>query len=401
MDLESPRGPELWLHTPGIDYLNHGSFGGCPRPVIEAQHRWQWHLERQACAFMVGELEPGLDAVRTRLGALLGCDPDDLALVSNATEGVGTVVRSLPFGPGDEVLVLDHTYNACKNAVDVELQRRGGRSVVAKVPFPLFDPAEATEAIVAALTPRTRLAVIDHVTSPTGIVLPIADLVARIQARGVDVLVDAAHVPGMMEVNLDALGAAYWTGNCHKWLCSPKGSAVLHVRRDRQEQIRPLVISHGANSPRTDRSRFRVEFDWTGTRDPSPWLAIPDAIDCIGNLWPGGWAEHRQRNRALALAARDVLCEALGTAPPAPDAMVSHLAAVVLPEWAAVPGHCGAWGDPLHDWLWQKHRIEVPVFAWRGLRILRIAAQAYNHLGQYRRLARVLVRLRAGGEATA
>ncbi len=397
MDLQSPRRPDLWLHAPGIDYLNHGSFGGCPRPVLEAQQRWQWHLERQACAFMIGELEPALDQVRERLGAFLGCDPDDLALISNATEGVGTVLRSLDFGPGDEVLVLDHTYNACKNAVDVELHRRGGKAVVAQLPFPLSNAAKATEAILATVTPRTRLALLDHVTSPTGIVLPIADLVKRLQAQGVDVLVDAAHTPGMIEVNLDELGAAYWTGNCHKWVCSPKGSAVLHVRRDRQQHIRPLVISHGANSLRTDRSRFRVEFDWTGTRDPSPWLAIPDALDAIGQLWPGGWDEHRARNRALTLAARDLLCDAVGTPPPAPDDMLSHLAAVVLPDEVAVPGGCGGWGDPLHDWLWSTHQIEVPVFSWRGLRILRIAAQAYNHLGQYQRLAGILARLGAQG----
>ncbi|MSQ83248.1 MAG: aminotransferase class V-fold PLP-dependent enzyme [Myxococcales bacterium] len=395
MAIALPRRPEIWLHDSDVTYLNHGSFGSCPRAVIEAQRQWQDRLERQAVAFMLGALEPAMDAVRAQLAEFLGANADDLALVCNATEGVGTVVRSLDFAPGDQVLVLDHTYNACKNAVDVELTRRGGHAVVAKIPFPLTDPLEAVEAVLSALTPHTKLALIDHITSPTGIVLPIEQLVSKIQARGVDVLVDAAHSPGMMDVNLDQLGAAYWTGNCHKWLCSPKGSAVLHVRRDRQERIRPLIISHGANACRPDRSRFRLEFDWTGTRDPSPWLAIPTAIEQIGGLWPGGWAQHRDRNRALTLRGRDLLCEAVGTAPPAPDSMISHLAAVILPDQVTVKGTCSGHGDLLHDWLWQEHRIEVPVFTWRGLRILRIAAQAYNSLPQFERLAAILRTLAA------
>lgn len=391
--VRTSRGGELWTHAADTLFLNHGSFGGCPRQVIADQRQWQDRLERQPVQFMMAELEPALDHVRARLGAFLGADPDDLALVTNATEGVGTVIRSLAFAKGDEVLVLDHTYNACRNAVDAELSRRGGRTVVAEVPFPLHDPKQAYDAIMACLTPSTRLVLLDHVTSPTGIVLPIAQLVAAIQKRGIDVLVDAAHVPGMLPVHLDELGAAYWTGNLHKWVCAPKGSAVLHVRLDRQNLIRPLAISHGANSPRQDRSRFRLEFDWTGTRDPSPWLAIPTALDTMAAVWPGGWPELRARNEALTRQARDLLCEALGTPPPAPDSMISHLAAVVLPDRVAVAGKCQE-GDPLHDWLWRIHRIEVPVFGWRGLRLLRIACQTYNSLPQYAQLAEILRSLR-------
>lgn len=391
-DLEAPRGAHLWAHLADTVYLNHGSFGGCPLPVIEEQRRWQDLLEQQPVAFMMADLEPALDHVRQRLGAFLGADPDDLALITNATEGVGTVIRSLAFHPGDEVVVLDHTYNACKNAVEAELTRRGGRTVVATIPFPVQDAQQVVDAVLARLTRHTRLVLLDHITSPTGLVLPIAQLVRAIEDRGVDVLVDAAHAPGMVDVQLDALGAAYWTGNCHKWVCSPKGSAVLHVRKDRQAQIRPLVISHGANSGRRDRSRFRLEFDWTGTRDPSPWLAIPMALDTMGSLWPGGWQQLRARNEALTLQARALLCEAVGTQPPAPPALISHLAAVVLPDHVAVAGSCNG-GDALHDHLWRHHRIEVPVFPWSDLRILRIAVQAYNSLPQYAQLAEVLRRL--------
>lgn len=393
-DWQQPRHRDWWMHDPQTLYLNHGSFGACPRQVLDAQRQWQERLERQPVAFMIGELDAELQRVREQLGAFLGADADDLALVTNATEGVGTVIRSLDFAAGDEVLVLNHAYNACKNAVDYELGRRGGKAVVAQVPFPIADPQQVVDALVAAITPRTRLAMVDHITSPTGLVLPIEAMVRELQGRGVDVLVDAAHTPGMVDVDLNALGAAYWTGNCHKWMCTPKGSAVLHVRRDRQSRIRPLVISHGANAPRGDRGLFRAEFDWTGTRDPSPWLAIPAAMDTVGALWPGGWPQHRDRNRQLALAARDLLCQAVDTAPPAPDAMISHLAAVVLPPEIAVEGQPGPHGDPLRDWLWRNHRIEVPVFVWNGLRILRVAVQAYNSLDQYETLAGVLRDLR-------
>jgi len=385
----------FWALAAGADFLNHGSFGACPLPVLAAQRAWQDELERQPVAFMVDRLEGLLDGVRARLGEFLGADPDDLALVSNATEGVGTVVRSLDFGPGDEVVVLDHGYNACKNAVQVELVRRGGRMVTAAVPFPIGDPAEVVAAVTGALTPQTRLALVDHITSPTGLVLPIAELVAAVQGRGVDVLVDAAHAPGMVDVALDRLGAAYWTGNCHKWMCTPKGAAVLHVRRDRQDGIRPLAISHGANAPRSDRSRFRLEFDWTGTRDPTAWLAIPAAIDAIAAHDPGGWVGHRQACRALTLDARALLCEAVGTPPPAPDGMIAQLAAVILPDRIQVNGPADEFGDPMRAWLWRHHRIEVPVFGWRDLRVLRIAVQAYNTRAQYERLAAILTSLGA------
>jgi isopenicillin-N epimerase len=253
--------------------------------------------------------------------------------------------------------------------------------------------------ILAAVTPRTRLAVVDHVTSATALVLPLEELVAELAARGVDILVDGAHAPGMLDVQLDRLGAAYYTGNLHKWACAPKGAAFLHVRRDRQPGLHPLVVSHGMNSPRTDRSRFRLESDWTGTRDPSAWLAVPTAIELLGGLLSGGWPAVRLRNRDLALRARDLLCAALAVPAPAPDAMIGSMASVPLPEEAAATPVQGVdlYGDPVHDGLLARG-FQVMVTPWPQRpdggptrRLIRVSAALHNDLEQFERLASALL----------
>jgi isopenicillin-N epimerase len=250
--------------------------------------------------------------------------------VPNATAGVNTVLRALDLAPGDELLLTDSTYARLPQRGRRRGRGDGARVVIAALPFPL-PTSPSRRGRCSRGHAAHALALIDHVTSPTAWCCPIARLVAALAARGVDVLVDGAHAPGMVELDLRALGAAYYTGNCHKWLCAPKGAAFLHVRRDRQARVHPLVTSHGATSPRTDRSRFQLEFRWTGTDDPTPCSALPDALAswCAA----AGRLARRcaPRNHALALAARDRLCAALGCAPPAPDAMLGSLAALPLP----------------------------------------------------------------------
>jgi isopenicillin-N epimerase len=380
-----------WDLDPEVVFLNHGSFGACPRAVLQHQHELRRRMEQEPVLFLHRELERRLDEARAEIARFVGCDADDLAFVPNATTGVNTVLRSLTFAAGDELLVTDHEYNACRNVLDFVAARSGARVVTAAIPMPLADAQQVVDAVLARVTDRTKLLLIDHVTSPTGLVMPVAAIVHALRERGVDTLVDGAHAPGMVPLELDRLGAAYYTGNCHKWLCTPKGSALLHVRRERQAHVRPLVISHGANSPRTDRSRFRLEFDFTGTADVTPFLCVPAALRFLGSLLPGGVPALQAHNHELALAGRELLCAALGTKPPAPAAMLGSLAAVVLPPSAAelVPPH-GL--DPLQVRLFEQHRIEVPVMRWPSppLRLLRISPQIYNSREQYEYLARTL-----------
>jgi len=352
-------------------------------------------LEAEPVRFLSRELEGLLDGAREALGAFVGADPDDLAFLPNATSGVNTVLRWLDLGAGDELLATDHTYNACRNALDAVAARAGARVVVATLPFPVAAPEGALEAVLSRVGPRTRLALVDHVTSPTGLILPIERLVRELASRGVDTLVDGAHAPGMVPLDLEALDAAYYTGNCHKWLCAPKGSGFLHVRRDRQKGVRPLVISHGANSPRADRSPFRLEFDWTGTADPTAYLVVPEAIRYMGSLLPGGWPALMAHNRGTALAARDRLCAGLGVAPPAPNSMIGSLVALPVPPGFGPAAPDGE-RDPLQIALFDRFGIELLVFTCPALasRILRVSAQLYNSAADYERLAEALGALR-------
>jgi isopenicillin-N epimerase len=351
-----------WPLDPGITFLNHGSLGSCPRVVLEFQQGLRDRLERQPVQFLMRELEGLLDEARAALAQFVGAQADNLVFTANATSGVNTILRSLSFAPGDELLVTDHEYNACRNALEFVAGRTGATVVVAPIPFPLESAELIVQSILGRVTPRTRLALIDHVTSPTALVLPIARIVGELAERGVDALVDGAHAPGMVPLDLSALGAAYYTGNCHKWLCAPKAAGFLHVRPDRQEFIHPLSISHGFNSRRTDRSSFLIEFGWTGTSDPTACLAVGEALRVMGGLVPGGWPEIMARNRALALTAQKILCQTLQINAPCPETCLGSMAAVPLPdnspeERPAAPHFL----DPLQETLWTKHGIEVPV----------------------------------------
>ena len=289
-----------WPLDPDVIQLNHGSYGACPWPVLRAQDEWRARMERNSTQFMGVELEPALEHARGRLGEFVGADPDDLAFVPNATTGVNTVLRSLEstLQPGDEILTTDHDYNACLNAMRATASRSGvrGRRRARSVPAARRrrgarrDPGRRHPAHAAA---RDQ----PHHQPDRARPARSTQIVAGLAERGIDTLVDGAHAPGMLPLDLDALGAAYYTGNCHKWLCAPKGSGFLHVRRDRQAGIRPLVTSHGANSPRRDRSPFRLEFDWLGTSDPTAYLSIPAALDFMAGLVDGGWPEVMRRNR--------------------------------------------------------------------------------------------------------
>jgi isopenicillin-N epimerase len=395
-----PYGPDQpWRLDPAVIQLNHGSYGACPAPVLDAQRAWRERLESDPTRFLSRELTGHLDAARGTVASFLGADPDGLAFVPNATTGVSTVLRSLRFEVGDELLTTDHEYNAILNALDAVARRDGARVVRAAIPLPVRDPGQVVAAILDAVTPRTRLALVSHVTSPTAIVLPIAEIVRELDRRGVDTLVDGAHAPGMVPVDLAALGATYWTGNGHKWLCGPKGSAVLHVRADRRDEIRPLVVSHGWNDTTAGRTRFRKEFDWVGTVDPTAYLALGDAIRIVGALDPGGWPALMAANHELAIAGRDRMAAALELEPPAPDSMLGSMAAFPLPGLAS-----DAAAAALQAALATEDGIETPIVGWpvRAARttpgdppraaLLRISAQRYNDASDVDALAAALRR---------
>lgn len=381
----------LWPLDRSVMFLNHGSYGACPAEVLRYQAALRAEMEAEPVRFLGRELDDRLDAARARLGAFVGADPDDLAFVSNATGGVNAVLRSLRLAAGDELLTTDHAYQACRNTLDFVAERSGARVVTVTLPFPVTDPQAIVDTVMAGVTPRTRLALLDHITSPTALILPLERIVAALAARGIDSVVDGAHAPGMVPLDLRALGAAYYSGNCHKWLCTPKGSAFLWVRRDRQADVHPLTISHGAKGERAGRSRFRLEFDWTGTQDPTAWLTVPMAIDYLAGLVPGGWPALMARNRALALEARRLLCAAVGTEPACPEEMIGSIASVILPDNRTVET---GWRvrDPIQGRLFEAWGIEVPIMRWPAppKRMVRVSAQLYNHLPQYVRLAEAL-----------
>jgi isopenicillin-N epimerase len=373
-----------WTLDPDIVYLNHGSFGATPRVVLEKQNEYRAQLEREPVRFFVRELEPLLDEARNALAQFIGADAAGLAFVPNATAGVNAVLRSLDLDKFDELLVMTHEYNASRNALEYVAGLAGAKVVVVDVPFPIASPDVVVERVLEKVTGRTRLLLADHVTSQTALIFPIERLVAEMAHRGIDTLVDGAHAPGLLPLDLAKINAAYYTGNLHKWVCAPKGAAFLHVRENRRASIRPIAISHGANATRRDRSRYHLEFDWTGTFDPSAWLAVPEALHVVASMVNGGWPEVMKRNRELALRARDVLCRALGIDKPAPDEMLGAMAAVPLPDGDQ---------DELQDALLYRHNIEVPIMPWPQppKRVLRVSAQLYNELAEYEKLAEALL----------
>ena len=389
-----------WLLDPEVVFLNHGSFGACPIAVLEHQQELRREMERHPITFFVRELGERIEPVRERVAAFVGADPSRLMFVENATTGVNTALQNLGLKPGDELLVTDHEYGACRNAANVIASRAGATVREFTLPFPLTDAGEVLEALEAAITPKTRALLIDHVTSKTGLVLPIKQIVEMMNARDIDTVIDGAHAPGMLPLELDEIGATFYTGNCHKWICSPKSCAILYVREDRKHALTPPMISHGESATHIDaQQKLFFEFDWLGTRDLTPLLCIPRALDVMSTLaGPGGWEASMAHNHDLVLRGREILCEKLEIDPPAPEDMIGSLAAFPLPEAiAAPPTPHPLYLNPVQDQLRERYGVEVPIAPWPDQTgcVMRISAQLYNHLDEYRYLAAALEELLA------
>jgi isopenicillin-N epimerase len=379
-----------WWLDPEITYLNHGTVGATPRVVLAAQQAWQRRIEAQPAAFLFRELvrlapdapgapRPLLRRVADTVAEFVGARGDDLVFVDNASTGINAVLRSLALQPGDEIVVLDQAYGAVLKAAEFVARGAGATVVVVATPFPVQgDIGQAcADAVERALTPRTRLAVIDHIASDTALILPVAAMAERCRARGVPVLVDGAHAPGAIALDIPSLGADWFVGNLHKWAFAPRACGFLWVSPVRRAALHPPVISWGLDVG------LAQEFDWTGTRDPSAVLCAPDGIafmrDVVGLEAMRNWNHDLVWRMAHTLAAR------WGQPFDTPEALVGCMASVALPRRIQALGEGAALA--LKDWLFHERRIEAQALSIRGLAHVRLAAQVYNDESDFERLA--------------
>jgi isopenicillin-N epimerase len=358
----------LFLLRPDVVFLNHGSFGACPRSVFEAYQHWQLELESQPVEFLGRQFEDLMRESRVALGAYVGADPDDLVYVPNATTGLNVVARSLPLHAGDEVLATDHEYGALDRTWRFICGKRGARYVRQPVSLPIQSVEQVVESIWAGATEHTRVLFVSHITSPTAVILPVAKLVRRAREAGIITVIDGAHGPGQVLLDLEELGADYYVGNCHKWMMAPKGSGFLYARREMQGLVEPLVVSWGWESDDPGASRFIDHHQWQGTRDIAAYLTVPAAIAFMEEH---GWHRVRCTCHALLAAAGRAIAELTGLVPITPDApeWFAQMAALPLPSCDAVS---------LQRRLYHRFRIEVPIIDWNGRQFVRVSVQGYN-----------------------
>jgi len=391
MNLDFPKPSEysrLWSLDEKIVFLNHGSFGACTRYILEKQTQYRRQLEDQPVRFFMREMEDLFNDSRQKVASFVNARPDDLVFTTNATAGVNTIFKSLKFNPGDEILCTNHIYGACRQLLEYISEQTGARLVEARFDFPVSSPGLILEAILAKVTARTRIALVDHITSATAIIHPVEEIVGELEKRGVDTMIDGAHALGSIPLDLEKIGAAYYTANCHKWLCTPKGAAILHVRKDKQAGIIPVVISHAGHKAES----FSERFFWPGTFDPTAMICVKDSIDYMESVFPGGWPAIMKRNHQLCIEATNYICGQLGIERPCPDSMLAGMATFPLP--ISIPGTTLNYksADPLQEMLYSKFSIEIPVWDWSSppSKLIRIAVQLYNSMDQYRYFAAAL-----------
>jgi len=372
---------EQFLLDPDVVFLNHGSYGACPRPVFEDYQRWQRELERQPVAFLNSHRNLGknLHAMREAMAAEFGTSIENIAAVVNATTGLNIAIQSIPLKPGDEILTTDHEYNALEKTWAYVTRKTGAKIVHVEVPLPLTSAGAFHDAIAAGMNERTKVLFLSHITSPTALLFPIESLIAEARKRGIFSVIDGAHTPGHIPLHLDTIGADFYSGNCHKWLMSPKGSAFLYVRPELQSMIDPLVISHGwtADNKETGvrgpfgNSPFVDEIEMQGTRDPAAWLAVPAAIAFRREH---DWSTVAADCRRLAQETAARLGERTGLRPlSSPEFCAPQMVAMPIPP-------CDV--EVIKSLLLERYRIEIPVLVWKGHHIVRLSCQGYNRRAQ-------------------
>lgn len=365
----------LFALSEDVAHLNHGSYGATPREVIAAQRAYQDEMESEPSGFMQNRFPALMRRSAEAIGSTLNAKPSQIALVENATSGVNAVLQSLALEPGDEILITDQTYGAVRNTVLHARARTGARIVDVRLPFP--DPTDEAivNAFAAGLGPRTKLAIIDHVTSPTALILPIARMAAAARGTNARILIDGAHAPGMFPLDLSRIDCDHYTGNCHKWLCAPKGCGFLWTRDVYLGETHPTVISHGYGQG------YEAEFDWTGTRDASAQFTLPDALAFLDRL---GAVDIMEHNSDLAFSAAEMLATAWRTRIGAAREQTGSMAMIELP----ITGPATREGaKEIRDKLLLRHRVQVPINAIDGRYWTRISAQIYNEMEDYDRLA--------------
>lgn len=392
---------DRFCHAPDLVYLNHGSFGATPRATLEHQNTLRQELEADAVHFFLTRLEPLLDKTRDAVGPILNLPPEEILFTRNATSAVCAamthLVRSLKLGPGDEILTNAHEYAACNSELGRLASQFGFKIVTAPIPFPVADRARVAEAYTSAITDRTRIALISQITSPTALVMPLDEILPVLHDKGIVSVVDGAHGPGQIDVDVPALGCDVYVANLHKWLCAPKSAAVLWLKQEHREDIEPHALSSRAHADRPDRDRARHLFDYIGTDDYTPAMAAWHSIETISAMAPEGDAAPLQRiaaaNRTLALTGRNILCDTLGIEPAAPDGMTASMAALLLPGTPpkSMVFSGAGYDDEVHAQLKERFGIQVPVWTSpSGGRVVRISAFLYNTPGQYAELAQAL-----------
>ncbi len=379
--------------------LNHGAFGATPKFVLEKQTEYRNEMERHLLRYFMRDHENFMIESKEKTGQFLGMSPHNFVFVQNATQGVNTILHSLSPEKDDEWLITSLNYGACVQTFKWYAQKYGVKLNTALINYPIIDENEIVENVLAAVTPNTRLILLDHITSATGIILPIEKIISKLAEKNITILVDGAHAPGMLPIDIEKLNADYYVGNAHKWICSPKGSAVLFVRPDRQNEVAPLQISHYHDRNIGTKNNWSDQFTMTGTIDYSPYRCVPTAIDFFENNFENGWQGVREYNRSLALVARNLLAEMLETSLPAPDNMIGNIANVLVNADVTPPAYGYNYSEGLQDKLYNDFGIEVPIFYLKNHRTgkteqyVRIACQLYNSLEQYRELGEAIIAL--------
>lgn len=361
-----------------IAFVNHGSFGAVPRCVFEEQDRWRRRIEAEPIEIIGRQIFELISQSKQALGNWLGMKEEDFGYVTNATEGINAVLQSIALHPGDELLTTNHVYHAVRQAMKHAARRAGADYREVDIPLPIRSSWEIEERVTGAISSRTQLLAVDHITSPTALVFPVENIAAECARRGVDVLIDGAHAPGMVPLNVPMAGATYYAGNLHKWVCAPKGSAFLWVRPDRRNFVHPLVISHYLGEG------FVREFGWQGTRDFSAWLSIPKSLEFMSAL---GWEAVMKHNHAMAAWVQQLLCERWRVEPisPSDGSLLGSMATVPLPS--PLDRLSEEQTMVLQRGLYYEHRVEAPIMRWNGRLFMRPCCQVYNVPGDYQRLA--------------